>query len=154
MIVICLMIHLECLMIKNYFKYLFKILKYYDVQPLLLFWCVSDILNNQVLWTDYKYWFDLGQPNTYYLYCAYLVVSLGVFLSMYSIKRCSYFVSAYLILTLFATVRYVVSLVSNPESTFDLSVLRALIITFFYLLIWVWIWVKLQREMLDRKMKK
>jgi hypothetical protein len=141
-------------MIKNYFKYLFKILKYYDVQPLLLFWCVSDILNNQVLWTDYKYWFDLGQPNTYYLYCAYLVVSLGVFLSMYSIKRCSYFVSAYLILTLFATVRYVVSLVSNPESTFDLSVLRALIITFFYLLIWVWIWVKLQREMLDRKMKK
>ena len=141
-------------MIKNYFKYLFEILKYYDVQPLLLFWCVSDILNNQVLWTDYKYWFDLGQPNTYYLYCAYLVVSLGVFLSMYSIKKCSYFVSAYLMLTLFATVRYVVNLVSNPESTFDLSVLRALIITFFYLLIWVWIWVKLQREMLDRKMKK
>ena len=141
-------------MIRNYFKYLFEILKYYDVQPLLLFWSVSDILNNQVLWTDYKYWFDLGQPNTYYLYCAYLVVSLGVFLSMYSIKRCSYFVSAYLMLTLFATVRYVVNLVSNPESTFDLSVLRALIITFFYLLIWVWIWVKLQREMLDRKMKK
>ena len=141
-------------MIRNYFKYLFEILKYYDVQPLLLFWCVSDILNNQVLWTDYKYWFDLGQPNTYYLYCAYLVVSLGVFLSMYSIKKCSYFVSAYLMLTLFATVRYVVNLVSNPESTFDLSVLRALIITFFYLLIWVWIWVKLQREMLDRKMKK
>ena len=141
-------------MIKNYFKYLFEILKYYDVQPLLLFWCVSDILNNQVLWTDYQYWFDLGQPNTYYLYCAYLVVSLGVFLSMYSIKKCSYFVSAYLMLTLFATVRYVVNLVSNPESTFDLSVLRALIITFFYLLIWVWIWVKLQREMLDRKMKK
>lgn len=139
---------------KNYFTYLFNILKFYDVQPLLLFWCVSDILNNQILWTNYDYWLDLGQPNTYYLYCVYMIVSVGVFTSMYSIKRCSYFVSAYLFLTLFSTIRYVVNLVNNEEAGFDLESGRALTITFFYLFIWTWIWVKLKREMLYKKLKK
>ena len=140
-------------MITKYFKYLFDILKYYDVQPLLLFWCVSDILNNQVLWTDYQYWLDLGQPNTYYLYMAYLIVSIGIFTSMYCIKRCTFFVSVYLLLTLFATIRYVVDLSCNPESSFDLAAVRALTITFFYLFIWVWIWLKLKNEILYRKLK-
>ena len=140
--------------IKNYFKYLLEILKYYDVQPLLLFWCVSDILNNQVLWTTPSYWVDAGQPNTYYLYLAYLLVSVGIFTSMYCIRRCTFFVSSYLLLTLFASIRYVVSLVTDSESSFDIDDLRSLTITFFYLLIWTWIWVKLQREMLYRKMKK
>lgn len=141
-------------MIIKYFKYLFEILKYYDVQPLLLFWCVSDILNNQVLWTDYQYWLDLGQPNTYYLYSAYLLVSIGIFTSMYSLKRCTFFVSSYLLLTLFATIRYVVNLISDPESSFDLAVAKALIITFFYLFIWLWIWLKLKHEILYRKIKQ
>lgn len=140
--------------IKAYFRYIFKILKFYDVQPLLLFWCASDILNNQILWTDYEYWSNLGQPNTYYLYCVYMIVSLGIFASMRSIKRCTYFVSAYLFLTLFATIRYVVNLVSSDDAGFDIEAFRALTITFFYLLIWIWIWVKLKREMLYRKLKK
>tara|TARA_R110000824_G_scaffold25139_2_gene87864 strand:- start:1781 stop:2206 length:426 start_codon:yes stop_codon:yes gene_type:complete len=141
-------------MIKRYLKYIFNILKFYDVQPLLLFWCASDILNNQILWTDYQYWFDLGQPNTYYLYCVYMLVSIGIFTSMRCIKRCSYFVSAYLFLTLFATIRYIVSLVTDETKSFDMEAFRALTITFFYLLIWIWIWVKLKREMLYRKLKK
>ena len=33
---------------KGYLKHIINILKFYDVQPLLLFWCVSDILNNQI----------------------------------------------------------------------------------------------------------
>ena len=140
--------------VKDYFKYIFKILKFYDVQPLLLFWCASDILNNQILWTDYQYWFDLGQPNTDYLYCVYMIVSIGIFTSMYSIKRCSYFVSAYLFLTLFSTIRYVLHLFNSDEAGFDTEAFRALTITFFYLLIWIWIWVKLKREMLYRKLKK
>ena len=141
-------------MIKRYFTYLFDILKYYDVQPLLLFWCASDILNNQILWTDYQYWADLGQPFTYYLYCVYMVVSVGIFNSMYCIKRCSWFVSAYLFLTLFSTIRYLLHLFSSDEISFDLEAVRSLTITFFYLLIWIWIWVKLKREMLYRKLKK
>ena len=140
-------------MIKNYFKYLYEILRYYDVQPLLLFWCVSDILNNQVLWTTPEYWAELGQPNTYYLYGAYLVVSIGIFLSMYSIKRCTFFVSSYLLLTLFATIRYVVNLISDPESSLDLAAFKALTITFFYLFIWIWIWLKLKNEILSREIK-
>ena len=138
---------------KGYLNHIINILKFYDVQPLLLFWCVSDILNNQILWTDYQYWADLGQPNTYYLYCVYMIVSIGIFSSMYSIKRCSYFVTGYLFLTLFATVRYLVNLITDDTQNFDMEAFRALTITFFYLLIWVWIWVKLKAEMLHRKLK-
>jgi len=140
-------------MVRKYFAYLFEILKYYDVQPLLLFWSFSDILNNQVLWTTPLYWQELGQPNTYYLYAAYLLVSIGIFISMYSIKRCCMFVSAYLFLTLFSTIRYIVSLLSDPESSFDLIAVKSLTITFFYLFIWVWIWLKLKQEMLSRTIK-
>lgn len=124
------------------------------MQPLLLFWCVSDILNNQVLWTDYEYWLDLGQPNTYYLYGVYLIVSIGIFTSMYSIKRCTFFVSIYLLLTLFSTIRYVVDLSLRPEVTLDIAAIRALTITFFYLFIWIWIWLKLKHEILYRKIKR
>jgi len=140
-------------MVKSYLKYLVDILKYYDVQPLLLFWCVSDILNNQVLWTTPEYWVELNQPNTYYLYGAYLLVSIGIFLSMNSLKRCSYFVSAYLLLTLFASVRYVVNLITSDDMIFDVVVYKNLTITFFYLIIWIWIWWKLQNEILSRKIK-
>ena len=83
-----------------------------------------------------------------------MVVSIGIFASMYSIKRCTYFVSAYLFLTLFATIRYLVNFITDDAKSFDIEVFRALTITFFYLLIWVWIWVKLKTEMLYRKLKK
>ena len=92
--------------------------------------------------------------NHYYYFGVYMLVSIGIFTSMRCIKRCSYFVSAYLFLTLFATIRYIVSLVTDETKSFDMEAFRALTITFFYLLIWIWIWVKLKREMLYRKLKK
>ena len=36
-------------MIKKYIKELFRIIKFYDAQPLMLFWSVSDILNNKII---------------------------------------------------------------------------------------------------------
>ena len=141
-------------MIKNFIIEIRNILRYYDPQPLLLFWCFSDILNNQILWTDYQYWSDLGQPNTYFLYCAYFIVSVGIFFSLNSLRWCIRFVSLYVLLYLFSTILYLVDLHGSNDFVFDIQAVRALTITFFYLLMWVWIWVKLKSEMLYRKLKK
>jgi hypothetical protein len=139
-------------MIKKYTKELFRIIKFYDAQPLLLFWSVSDILNNQILWTDYNYWLDLGQPNTYWLYSVYFIASLGILLSLASLKWCSRFVSFYLILYLFSTIRYLVDLYNSNDFIFDTQAIRSLSITFLYFTMWVWIWSKLKREKLYRKL--
>ena len=74
--------------IKQYFFKISEILKFHDIQPLLLFWCFSDVLNNQVLWTDYNFWLELEQPNTYYLYMVYLIVRIVIFL-IALLRRCS-----------------------------------------------------------------
>jgi hypothetical protein len=139
-------------MIRKYTKELFRIIKFYDAQPLLLFWSVSDILNNQILWTDYNYWLDLGQPNTYWLYSVYFIASLGILLSLASLKWCSRFVSFYLILYLFSTIRYLVDLYNSNDFIFDTQAIRSLSITFLYFTMWVWIWSKLKREKLYRKL--
>jgi hypothetical protein len=134
--------------IKNYFKNILEILKFHDIQPLLLFWCFSDVLNNQVLWTDYNFWLELKQPNTYYLYIVYLVVSCGMLFFLNNLVWLSRFITAYLLLTMFATVRYIVNLFTNTEADFDTQALRALIITLFYFVMWGWIWFKVKREIL------
>ena len=139
-------------MIKKYIRELFRIIKFYDAQPLLLFWSVSDILNNQILWTDYNYWLELGQPNTYWLYAVYFMASLGILLSLASLKWCSRFVSFYLILYLFSTIRYLVDLYNSNDFIFDTQAIRSLSITFLYFTMWVWIWSKLKREKLYRKL--
>jgi hypothetical protein len=139
-------------MIKKYIRELFRIIKFYDAQPLLLFWSVSDILNNQILWTDYNYWLELGQPNTYWLYSVYFIASLGILLSLASLKWCSRFVSFYLILYLFSTIRYLVDLYNSNDFIFDTQAIRSLSITFLYFTMWVWIWSKLKREKLYRKL--
>lgn len=137
--------------IKNYFKNILEILKFHDIQPLLLFWCFSDVLNNQVLWTDYNFWLELKQPNTYYLYIVYLIVSCGMLFFLNNLVWLSRFITAYLLLTMFATVRYIVDLFTNTEADFDNQALRALIITLFYLVMWSWIWFKVKREILYKK---
>lgn len=137
--------------IKKYFKNILEILKFHDIQPLLLFWCFSDVLNNQVLWTNYNFWLELDQPNTYYLYMVYLVVSCGMLLFINKLVWLSRFITAYLLLTMFATVRYIVDLFTNSEADFDNQALRALIITIFYLVMWSWIWFKVKREILYKK---
>ena len=65
-------------MLRELIKKYKEILIYHDHQPLLLFWAVSDLFNNQVLWTDLAFWEGVGQPDTYYLYCVYLFISLGI----------------------------------------------------------------------------
>ena len=135
----------------KYFKNIGEILKFHDIQPLLLFWCFSDVLNNQVLWTNYNYWLDLEQPNTYYLYMTYLVVSIGMLVFLNNLKWLSRFITAYLLLTLYATIRFVVDIITSDDLEFENSVIRALTITFFYFIMWGWIWFKVKREILFKK---
>lgn len=137
--------------IKKYFRGIVEILKFHDLQPLLLFWCTSDVLNNQVLWTSPNYWLELGQPNTYWLYVVYLVCSLGMLLFLTNLVWMSRFISAYLLLTIFATIRYLVNLFADEEIVFDNQDIRALVITLFYFIMWSWIWFKVKREILYKK---
>jgi len=138
-------------MLKKYYKNIVEILKFHDIQPLLLIWCISDVLNNQVLWTDYSYWLDLGQPNTYYLYMVYLVCSIGMLAFLNNLVWLSRFISGYLLLTIFATIRYLVSLFTDDEAEFDSQTIRALVITLFYFIMWSWVWFKVKREVLYKK---
>ena len=136
--------------IRKYFSKIGEILKFHDIQPLLLFWCFSDVLNNQVLWTNYSYWVGLEQPNTYFLYMTYLVVSIGMLVFLNNLKWLSRFITAYLLLTLYATIRFVVDIITSEDLEFENSVIRALTITFFYFIMWGWIWFKVKREILYR----
>ena len=87
---------------KSYFIKIKETLLYYDIQPLLFFWIASDLLNNMVLWTAPTYWEDAGQPNTYWLYMSYFVLSLSMLVTLNNIKWLSRAVTGYLLLTLFS----------------------------------------------------
>ena len=139
-------------MIKKYLQELLRIIKFYDAQPLLLFWSVSDILNNQILWTNYDFWVELGQANTYWLYCVFFIASCGILFSLASLKWCSRFVSLYLILYMFSTIRYLVDSYHSNSFVFDTQAVKSLSITFLYFTMWVWIWSKLKREKFYRKL--
>jgi hypothetical protein len=141
------------LKIKSYLIKIGEILKFHDIQPLLLFWCFSDVLNNQVLWTDYNYWLGLEQANTYFLYMTYLVVSCGMLFFINNLVMLSRFITGYLLLTMFSTIRYIIDLFTNDEADFDNQAIRALTITLFYFLMWGWIWFKVKREILYKKIK-
>ena len=127
------------------------ILVYYDHQPLLLFWAVADVFNNQVLWTDLSYWTEIGQPDTYFLYLAYLFVSLGILFTLNRVEWCARFVFGYLMLHIFSTVRYLVSLYLEPDLEFELVIVKNLTITFVYFVLWVWIYSKMKKEAVLRK---
>ena len=140
-------------MIKKYFQDIVSTLKFHCHSNLLIFWCLSDVLNNQVLWTTHSYWLELGQPNTYWLYMAYLVLSVGMLVCLNNFGWLIRFITAYLILTLFSSIRYIEDLVSS-DADFDNQALRALLLTIFYVIMWGWIWFKIKREMLYQKLKK
>ena len=127
------------------------ILVYYDHQPLLLFWAVSDLFNNQVLWTTLSYWEEMGQPDTYYLYLAYLFVSLGILSTLNRVQWCVKFVFSYLILHIFSTIRFVAELYFTPDVEFELYIVKNLTITFVYFVLWVWIYTKMKKEVVHRK---
>jgi hypothetical protein len=138
---------------KSYFKNIKNILIYFDYQTLLFWWCISDCLNNQVLWTNYSYWLELGQPNTYWLYFVYLLFSSLIVISLNNLNWLVKFVGCYLILYLFSTVRYVVDIVVQDD--FQLvKDFRALLITGWYFSMWLWIYFKLKKEKLHKSLNK
>ena len=133
----------------KYFKKIQETLLYYDFQPLLFFWVFSDILNNQVLWTSLSYWEVAGQPYTYWLYFTYLIVSISMMVFIHNIKWLSRFVSVYLTLYLFSTIRYLVNIFNNGE-IFDVTDFKNILITCFYAFMWGWILFKLKKELLHK----
>ncbi len=66
----------------------------------------------------------------------------------------SRFISGYLLLTIFATIRFLVSLFSDSEADFDSQTIRALVITVFYFMMWSWLWFKVKREILYKNLLK
>tara|TARA_R110000765_G_scaffold20238_1_gene52626 strand:- start:206 stop:637 length:432 start_codon:yes stop_codon:yes gene_type:complete len=135
----------------NLLKKYRDILVYYDHQPLLLFWAVADVFNNQVLWTTLSYWEEIGQPDTYYLYLAYLFVSLGILSTLNRVEWCVRFVLGYLMLHIFSTIRFVAELYFTPDVEFELYIVKNLTITFVYFVLWVWIYTKMKKEAVHRK---
>ena len=138
--------------IKKYFSSIKNTLLYFDFQPLLFFWISSDILNNLVLWTDFGYWEAAGQPNTYWLYLSYLVCSTLMLVFIHNLKWLSRFVSIYLILYLFSTIRYLVSIYGGDEA-FALTDFKNILITCWYAFMWTWILFKLKKEQLHKSLK-
>ena len=128
----------------NYIKRIKNILVYFDFQPLLFFWITSDTLNNQVLWTTHQQWIDAGQGNTYWLYWAYLFFSVMMLVFIHNYKKLIYFVSGYLCLYLFSTIRYLVHL--DWSVGFETIDYKNLLITIWYASMWVWIWIKIELE--------
>ena len=135
----------------KYIQNIKNILVYYDVQPLLLWWCVSDVFNNQVLWTTYDYWLELGQPNTYWLYMTYLVLSLTIVINLNNLKFLIKCIGLYLILYLFSTIRYLVSIYTEDEG-FLLIDFKNIFITLWYSSMWLWIYFKLKKEKLHKSL--
>ena len=123
-----------------------------DFQPLLFFWILSDLFNNQILYTNYDYWLQLEQPNTYWLYMAYFIASLSIIICLNDLNKLIKCVSMYLLLYLFSTVRYCVSIYSGSNS-FSLEDFRSLFITTWYFSMWVWILIKLKKEKLHKILK-
>ena len=137
----------------KYFKKIQETLLYYDFQPLLFFWVFSDILNNQVLWTNLSYWESVGQPYTYWLYFSYLVVSISMMIFIHNIKWLSRFVSVYLTLYLFSTIRYLVNIFSIEGEPFGVTDFKNILITCFYAFMWCWILFKLKKEILHKSLR-
>ena len=138
-------------MIGNYFKRIKDILIYFDFQPLLFFWVLSDVFNNMVLWSTHSIWVEQGQGNTYYLYLSYLILSLSMLVFIHNYKRLSIIVNLYLILYLFSTIRYLV----NIDWLVGLEVIdyKNIFITLWYSSMWVWIAFKIKNENLHKELR-
>ena len=125
------------------------IVVYHDYQPLLLFWCTSDLVNNRVLWTRYSDWLDGGEW-AYLQYCLYFVVSLGMLFSLPNIRSCARFVGTYLLLYIFSTTRFVYLILSDEEAAANPDIMRSLTVTGVYFCLWVWIYVKMRVEIVHK----
>ena len=139
---------------KTYLKKIKETLIYFDFQPLLFFWITSDILNNQVLWTTLDYWTKVGQPNTYWLYFAYLTMSVSMMISLHNTTWLARFVTGYLVLNLFSTIRYLVNIYTTIDTEpITLVDGKNILITLWYSFMWTWILLKLKLEILHKSLK-
>jgi hypothetical protein len=134
----------------KYFRSIKNTLLYFDFQPLLFFWVSSDILNNLVLWTNLSYWKAEGQQYTYWLYLSYLIVSVNMMLFINNTKWLTRFVSLYLVLYLFSTIRYLVNIFSENGEAFSMIDAKNILITCWYASMWIWILFKLKKELLHK----
>ena len=138
--------------ITTYFSKIKKALIYYDFEPLLFMWVVSDILNNMALWTSLSYWEAEGQPNTYWLYFAYLVGSVGMLIFLHNKKWLARFITYYLIIYLFSTIRYLVNIFGGEGEPFTFIDAKNILITCWYASMWVWILFKVKKEILHKSL--
>jgi len=135
-----------------YIKKIKNILLYYDFQPLLFFWVLSDIFNNMVLWSNHQLWIDQGQGNTYFLYLAYLILSILMMVFINNYKRLSVIVNLYLCLYLFSTIRYLLNIYTE-DIVFSVGDYKNIFITLWYSLMWVWIAFKIKNENLHKELR-
>tara|TARA_R100001377_G_scaffold35946_1_gene19950 strand:+ start:445 stop:798 length:354 start_codon:yes stop_codon:yes gene_type:complete len=113
-------------------------------------WVASDILNNMVLWTSLDYWEKLDQPNTYWLYMAYLIGSVGMLVFLHNKKWLARFISFYLTIYLFSTIRYLVNIFGGDGEVFTVIDAKNILITCWYATMWIWILVKVKKEILHK----
>ncbi len=135
-----------------YFNKLKKVLLYFDFQPLLFFWVLSDVFNNMVLWSTHSIWVEQGQGNTYFLYLAYLILSVLMLVFIHNYKRLSVFVNLYLCLYLFSTIRYLVNI--DWSIGFEIIDYKNIFITLWYSSMWIWIAFKIKNENLHKELRK
>jgi hypothetical protein len=133
-----------------YFNKLKKVLLYFDFQPLLFFWVLSDVFNNMVLWSTHSIWVEQGQGNTYFLYLAYLILSILMLLFIHNYKRLSLFVNLYLCLYLFSTIRYLLH--SVDYQNIEIIDYKNIFITLWYSSMWIWIAFKIKNENLHKQL--
>ena len=142
-------------MIKKVQKYFLNIkntLLYFDFEPLLFMWVASDILNNMVLWTSLSYWEAEGQPYTYWLYFAYLIGSIGMMVFLHNKKWLANFITYYLTIYLFSTIRYLVNIFEGEGEPFTFVDTKNILITCWYASMWVWILFKIKKEILHKSL--
>jgi hypothetical protein len=142
-------------MIRKVQKYFLKIkntLLYFDFEPLLFMWVASDILNNMVLWTSLSYWEAEGQSYTYWLYFAYLIGSIGMMVFLHNKKWLANFITYYLIIYLFSTIRYLVNIFGGEGEPFTFVDAKNILITCWYASMWVWILFKVKKEILHKSL--
>ena len=95
---------------------------------------------------------DSGMEWAYLQYALYFVVALGMLFSLPNIRSCSRFVGAYLLLYIFSTTKFVVSVLSDDEFAAG-EVGRALVVTGVYFTLWVWIYVKMRIEIMHKDIR-
>jgi len=137
---------------RSFFKAYRNILVYHDYGPLLLFWNIADLANNRVLWMSYGEALDGGNEWAYFQYALYFVVALGMLFSLPNIRSCSRFVGVYLLLYIFSTTKFVVSVLGDSEFAAG-EVGRSLVVTGVYFSLWVWIYVKMRVGVMHKDLR-